>query len=194
MAMRERTRAISDVLDGVEQASGDEVVTVGAIVAHLGDRSFAALLLVPGLAMLSPLSGIPGLATVSASLVALIVVQMLLGRRSLWLPRVLGDRRISARRLHQAVGFLRRPVWRAEGMMAPRLGVLADRPWNALALATCLAITLIVPLMEIVPFLATTAGLAISLIAAGMLVRDGLVMAAGYGVVLLGILFARTVF
>lgn len=188
------TRAISEVLDALEASAAGECVLVREIIAHLDDRSFAALLLVPGLALVSPLSGIPGLPTIAACLIALIVVQMALGRRDLWLPRFLGERKVPARRLRQAVGFMRRPVGRAEGVMAPRLAFLARRPWNMLALLVCLGLTLIVPLMEIVPFLATTAGLAISLIAAGMFVRDGLVMLAGYGIVVLGGLFARTFF
>jgi hypothetical protein len=192
MARRERIHTISDLLETVAAAADGDSVTLRRIVAGLGDRSFGALLLVPGLALVSPLSGIPGAPTLAASLVALIVVQMLIGRQSLWLPRILADRKIPARRLQQAVAFLRRPVGRAEGVMAPRLGFLADRPWSYLALGTCLVLTLIVPLMEIVPFLATTAGLAISLLAAGMLVRDGLMMVGGYGVVLLGALFLRT--
>ncbi len=157
MARRERIHTISDLLETVAAAADGDSVTLRRIVAGLGDRSFGALLLVPGLALV-----------------------------------ILADRKIPARRLQQAVAFLRRPVGRAEGVMAPRLGFLADRPWSYLALGTCLVLTLIVPLMEIVPFLATTAGLAISLLAAGMLVRDGLMMVGGYGVVLLGALFLRT--
>jgi hypothetical protein len=192
MARRERIHTISILLEDVAAAADGESVSLRRIVAGLGDRSFAALLLVPGLALVSPLSGIPGAPTLGASLIALIVVQMLIGRECLWLPRLLADRRIPARRLRQAVSVMRGPVWRAEGVMAQRLGFLADRPWSFVALGTCLVLTLIVPLMEIVPFLATTVGLVISLLAAGMLVRDGLLMVCGYGLVLLGLLFLRT--
>lgn len=182
------TRAVSEVLDALEASGAGERVTVRALVEGLGDRSFAALLLVPGLLMVSPVSGIPGAPTAAAAIVALIVVQMLAGRRSLWLPRLLAERSLPARRLRGAVAMLRPPVGRVERLMRPRLGWLARRPWSHLALGACLAVTLTVPLMEVLPFLATTAGLAISLLAAGLLVRDGAVMLAGYGVILAGVL------
>jgi hypothetical protein len=60
---------------------------------------------------------------------------------------------------------------------------IAQRPWNYAALLTCLAIALVTPLMEMLPFVISIAAVAIGFFAAGILVRDGLVMLVGYAFV-----------
>lgn len=186
-----RSRAISEVLDDLETAGDDERVTVGCIVEAMGERSFAPLLLVPALLMVSPISTIPGTPTISGIIIALIAAQMLAGRETLWLPRFLRDRGVSTGRMARAVGFLRKPVSRVEAVIKPRLTWLTRAPSRHVVLLTCLAITLVMPLMEFVPALASIAALAISLFAVGLLTRDGLFVCGGFAVVLAGALVAR---
>lgn len=187
------TEEISKVLDDLDEAGDDENVSLGQIVDQMGDRSFAPMLLVPAIIMVSPISSIPGTPTISALIIGLTVAQMLYGRDSLWLPDFLLKRKVSSDRMHKAVNFLRKPVGYVEPVMKERLTFLADRPGNYLALFTCLCITLTMPLMEFVPMLASVAALAISLFAAGILVRDGLVLMMGYVVVGIGI-YVATIF
>lgn len=187
------TQAISEVLEILEEAGDPDRVSVRQIVEAMGDRSFAAILLVPALLLVSPLSGIPGSPTIAGAIIALILVQMLLGRSSLWLPEVLASRRLPTRRFKAALKWLRGPVGRVEPLIRERLAWLTVRPWNYVALWLCLAVTAVMPLMELVPFFASGAGLAISLFAAGLLARDGVVLLFGYGVVVIGALAARTI-
>jgi hypothetical protein len=186
--------AVTRVLDTLEAASADgpATLTVGEIVERMGTRSFAPLLLVPALVMVSPVSTIPGTPTLSALLIGLVAVQALLGRRQLWLPGILRRRRIPAARLERAVAFLRRPVGWVEPIMRPRLGILAVPPGSHVALLVCLAITIVMPIMEFLPIVASVAATAIALIAAGLLARDGVLVAAGYGVASIGFLIARS--
>jgi hypothetical protein len=183
---------VSEILDRLEAAGGDETVSVGDIVERMGARSFAPLLLVPALVMVSPISSIPGTPTLSATIIALIAAQMLIGRRTLWLPRLVRERRVSRVRMERAVAFLRRPVGWIEPRMRPRLVFLADGRGTYLALLVCLGITLVMPMMEFLPLLASVAAVAISLIAAGLLARDGVLVLAGYCVVIAGIVTAWT--
>lgn len=212
VAKEDQTQAVSRVLDTLEAASTDATpageavaagsasartevtaaVTVGEIVERLGSRSFAPLLLVPALVMVSPVSTIPGTPTLSALLIGLIAAQALIGRRTLWLPGVLRRRAIPAVRVERAVAFLRRPVGWVESLMRRRLAILAVPPGSHLALLVCLGITLTMPIMEFLPILASVAATAIALIAAGLLGRDGLLVALGYGVAAIGVLIART--
>ena len=83
--MPDTAKSLTELLDTVSTAAEGDTVTVGDVVDTMGERSFAAVLLIPALIMVSPLSGIPGSPTVAGSLYALICVQMLLGRNSLWL-------------------------------------------------------------------------------------------------------------
>lgn len=190
---------ISELLDSIE--AGDEAdrgakeaaerITVGALVDRMGERSFAPVLLLPALIMVSPLSSIPGSPTVSGLIIALIAWQMLFGRDQLWLPGPLRRVSVPVPRLRQAVLFLRRPVGAIEPRLRPRLTVLARWPMSLVVLATCLAITFFMPLMEVLPLVASIAALAISLFAVGLILRDGLMILLGYAVVALAIWVAR---
>ncbi|CAN5764621.1 exopolysaccharide biosynthesis protein [soil metagenome] len=187
----DETHAVTRVLDDIESAGDAQTISVGDIVTRMGGRSFAPLLLVPALLLVSPISAIPGTPTLSALIIGLVAGQMLAGRETIWLPRFIKARALPRRRMERAVEFLRKPVGWVEPMMRPRLTWLAERPGSYLALAICLAVTLVMPAMEFVPALASIAALAISLIAAGLLARDGALVLAGYLIVGIGALVAR---
>lgn len=178
---------LTEVVDALGQAGEGESVSVGDILARFGDRSLAPVLLVPALITATPVSGIPGVPTLTGLIVGLIVVQMLMGRDTLWVPQVIARRSIPKQRLDKAVRFLRKPVGFVDRFLKPRLTWLADRPWNYLALIVCFAIALITPAMELLPFVITIAAMAIALFAAGIFTRDGIVILAGYA------LFATTI-
>lgn len=175
--------SLSEVLDTLAEAGDDDEVTIRQIVDGFGDRSLAPILLVPALLTASPLSGIPGVPTVTGIVVALIVVQMLMGRDTLWVPEFIGKRGVARSKMDKAVDFLRKPVGWIDKVLKPRLTWLAKRPWNYVALLTCLAIAVLAPAMELLPFAISIAAIAIGFFAAGILVRDGLVMLLGYVVV-----------
>lgn len=176
-----------EVLDKFETAGDDERVTVGQILDEIGDRSLAAILLVPALITASPISGIPGVPTLTGIAVGLIVVQMLMGRHTLWVPQVFARQGVSRSKMGKAVQFLRKPVGWLDAMMKPRLCWLAVRPCNYLALLLILAIAVTTPVMEFLPFAISIAAIAIGFFAAGMLLRDGLMILVGYAVVGLSI-------
>ena len=76
-------KPISAVLDELEDAGREcEPISVSDVVEEIGGRSFAILLMVPALSMVSPISTIPGLPTLSASLIGLVANQMLAGREA----------------------------------------------------------------------------------------------------------------
>ena len=95
-----------EVLDKLETAGDDERVTVGQILDEIGERSLAAILLVPALITASPISGIPGVPTLTGIAVGLIVVQMLMGRHTLWVPQVFARQGVSRSKMGKAVQFL----------------------------------------------------------------------------------------
>jgi hypothetical protein len=177
---------IGELLRSLEKAARGRRVSIDDIVAQMGDRSFAAVLLIAALIMVSPASGIPGSPTVFGLFVIVIVAQMLAGRTHVWLPAVLSRRRISGRQLRLAIGFLRRPVALLEPLFRERLVLLANPPGSIPALAICLLLALVSPLMELVPFAISGAALVIAAFSAGILLRDGLLMVFGYGLVALG--------
>lgn len=180
---QEEIPTLSGVLDKLGSAGDEKRVTVGQILEEVGDRSLAPILLVPAMITASPISGIPGVPTLTGLIVGLIVVQMLMGRNTLWVPQVLARQGVSKSKMEKAVSFLRKPVGWLDKLMKPRLTWLASRPWSYLALVICLIIAVTTPVMEFLPFAISIAAVAIGFFAAGILMRDGVMILIGYVVV-----------
>lgn len=167
------TRALSDLLDDLERSSTGDSIAVGDVVESLGDRSFASLMLIFSLISTSPASAIPGLTTLVGATVFLMTAQMIAGRKSLWLPGVITRRRMSTSMLRTGIDWLRRPLRFVERFLKARLTFLLHRPWIFVPLVCILGLTLVMPVMELIPASGSIASAAIALFAAGLLTRDG---------------------
>lgn len=170
---KERTRALSDVLDQLESAAHDDSITIDEVVENLGHRSFASLMLIFSLISTSPASGIPGITATVAVIIFILVVQMILGRECLWLPGFIARRKMSTQKLCKGIGWLRGPVQFVEKFLRPRMTYLLRRPWLFLPLFLILALTMVMPLLEAIPTSGSIASALIALFAAGLLTRDG---------------------
>ena len=181
MMSKDQGHALSDVLDRLEKSIEGESVNVEQILEGLGERSFASLLLIFPLIAVSPASAVPGVTAVVAVIVFLLVGQMILGRKHVWLPSFIRQRRISSAALKKGTGWLRKPVAFVERGLKARLTFLLHRPWLYVPLGLVLLLTLFMPFMEFVPTSGSIAAAIIAIFAAGLLTRDG-------GVVLLSML------
>ncbi|MGB8623852.1 MAG: exopolysaccharide biosynthesis protein [Paracoccaceae bacterium] len=190
MAEQALTGPVTSVLEALTHTTADDRVSVRQIARKMGERSFAPLLLVPAMLLVSPISSIPGAPTTGGLIIALITVQMLMGRRHIWLPGFLANRTIGTARLNRAVRYLRGPAAWVDQHVHHRLSYLATRPLSYIALLTCLLVTVIMPLMEVVPMLATVAASAVTLFAIGLLTYDGAFIVAGYVFVGAGVALA----
>jgi hypothetical protein len=167
------TRALSETLDQLETSVHGESIAVQEVVEALGRKSFAALMLIFSLISTSPASAIPGITTVVAAIVFILVVQMILGRQCVWLPGFITRRRMSSSKLCKGIAWMRRPVRFVERFLKARLTFLLHRPWILLPLLLILALTLFMPFMEVIPTSGSIASAVIALFAAGLLTRDG---------------------
>src|SRR5690606_37407566 len=103
----QQVNALSDVLDRLVDSLHDDSVTVQDIVQKLGNKSFAALMLIFSLISTSPASAIPGITATVGVVVFILVVQMILGRHCVWLPKFITRRRMSTEKLCKGIGWLR---------------------------------------------------------------------------------------
>ena len=168
-------RRLSQIFtDLAAEASGR--VSVGTIREALGDRSFAALNLLP-----LP----PGATLILGLPLILVSAQMVLGYRNAWLPRILLDKTIDAERFRASTARLTPLLQRLERLVKPRhwpfSQAAADRVIGLLALVLSLAVTLPIPLGNWLPaFAIAVLGLALS-------ERDGLFFAFGIAVGILSL-------
>ena len=179
-------QTIQPLLDAAGNASDGGTTSIRQIVQALGESSLTPNLIVVALAVVSPLSGVPLFSSVCGIAIALISAQLLVGRDHLWLPSFVMERGIDSDRLDRALRALRRPARWLDRISQPRLRWLVRGPVRKLTQALCLICGLAMPSLEIVPFTSSFLGSVVSLLAFGMLARDGLFTVLGL-VVLTGL-------
>ncbi len=182
-------KTLTHLLDSVEHAAAGETVSIADIMHEFGDRAITPLILIIALLLVSPLSGIPGTPTIAAILIVTLSLQALFGRRRLWLPQWLLRRELSALRVRQAVGWMRRPCAWIDRHSQQRLRFLTAGPMRWVTLLVCVLIPLSWPLLEILPFFTSFGAGTVSLMSLGLFTRDGIYVLAGYGIVGAGLAF-----
>lgn len=170
---------VRDVLGRVAPLAAAERVHVGDILDVFGDAAFAPALMVPALIVVSPLSGIFFLPTVMGLIIALIAVQRLAGRRTLWLPGFILRRSVAGARLARAIGWLERPADWLDRRTRPRFTLLLVWPARMVPELGCIVAGLMMPFLELVPLSSSILGGAVTLFAVSFLTRDGLFVILG---------------
>ncbi|MFZ5709465.1 MAG: exopolysaccharide biosynthesis protein [Pseudomonadota bacterium] len=170
----EDRKALSDLL--AASTEGDsEFVTVGEFVRSLSVRGLAPVVLAMGL--LNVVSIIPGSSAIMGLPLVFLGISLMIGARSLWLPRRIRSHEIPRERLKVAVEKVLPYVHRLERLAHPRYwpgyDAALDRLFGLLLFALALMIALPVPFGNLMPAIAVT------LTSLGFMARDGLWVVAG---------------
>lgn len=169
--------AISDRLDqlvSLAEAEGTDV-SLNWVFESLHERAFGFILLILALPCCIPLLyGIPQIVALPLMFVS---AQILIGRRVPWLPQKLAARRISTEGLNSLAGRAGPWLRRIEALSHPRLSFLTRPPAERLiGLALVLfSASILVPL----PGTNTVPGIAVVIVAMGLLQRDGVLVGIG---------------
>lgn len=162
-------RKLSGLLLDIVQDETRSRISVADLLAALQVRAFGALLLIFALPNVIPTP--PGTSAVLGLPLLFLTAQMMLGQAP-WLPRFIADRSMAREDLGMLIGRMTSPLARAERLLSPRLLQLttsfAERFVGAFCLILAIVLTLPIPLGNMLP------ALAISVIALGILERDGL--------------------
>lgn len=182
---------IVDTLDDL--TDGQQTVTFGEVVDTIGARGFGPLLLGLAVLLVLPFGMIPGVGGAIGLIMALIGIQIMRGRRGLWLPRAIRQRRFAARHLHRACTFLRPRMEWLRRRVQPRLTFLAQGPVSLRIIATVLILTgLSMTVLGAIPILPPLMGIPVLFFALGLTTRDGAAVALGYLLLLPPIYVATT--
>lgn len=150
-------------------------ISVEEIITAVGTRSFGPLLLLVGVLIASPLSGIPTFPTINALVVLLVSSQLLMGRKHFWLPAWLLHRSVPRDKMATAIRWLRPPARFIDRFIRPRLIILVKGPVTTRITATlCLIIASVMPLLEFIPFSSSLAGVVLAAFGLALISRDGL--------------------
>jgi hypothetical protein len=156
--------------------AGDETkeISVRELRDVVGRRSFAPALLATSVIGFTPIGTVPGVATILATVIVLVAVQLILGKKSLWLPDYLLERRIGGKRLSKGANAML-PIARAvDRAVRPRLVFLTERPLSYLIALAAITIALTVPPLEFVPLVDIPLWAALLAFSLALAAHDGL--------------------
>lgn len=168
-------KGVDDLVVLLENLAEDrETVSVFDLIEGLGEAARLPLIMTLALVVVSPLSGIPLLPSTLGLMIALLSLQIFIGKRVLWLPGIVRRRELSSLRLRQGAKRLHGLAQWLDRNSRRRFQLLVGMPVRAflpLVIALCGAV---MPLLELVPFSSSLLGMAITLICTGMILADGL--------------------
>lgn len=178
--MADEPHSVGDVLDKLNELADQGDGEVGGAVEALGSRSYGPLLLIPALIDISPVGGIPGLPTILALVIAICAVQMVIGRKHVWLPGFLARRTVSAHRVRKVADKSRGVARFLDRWFHDRLPALTKGPFVRATGVIVVLLCCTVPPLEILPFATTAPMAAIAAFGLAMMVRDGALMLAAF--------------
>ncbi len=130
--------------------------------------------------MLLPLP--PGVSMVMALPILIVAPQIMVDRRKLWLPDWLGRRTLDRAKLAKLLHRMLPTLERLEAVVRPRLTLLTGRAGQMLAGLACtvMGVILVLP----IPFANLLPSWSIVSFALGLTRRDGLLVLAGYALMI----------
>lgn len=167
--------AISQQLTQLAAEAPQSVVTLDWVLNRLNERAFGLFLLVLALPCCIPfLYGIPQVVSLPLMLVS---VQILVGRRTPWLPAKLGARTVTKEGLQSLSDRAGPWLRKIEAISRPRMTALSRPPVDRLVGfgLVLFSASILVPL----PGTNTVPGIAVVVISMGLLQRDGILILLG---------------
>ena len=171
---RRRARRLSTVFAHLADGRSGRV-TVAEILDGLGNRSFAALLVLFAVINMLPLP--PGGTTILGLPLVLVAAQLMCGSKRAWLPRFVASKSVSADQFRAILDRVVPRLVKLERLVKPRYWPFWRRRGNRLVgtMAFILAVVITLP----IPFGNWLPAFAIALLGLALSERDGLVLALG---------------
>ncbi|WP_338764264.1 exopolysaccharide biosynthesis protein [Massilia sp. METH4] len=183
--------ALSEILQGLADDDGRERISIGDLLTALADRALAALIFV--FACPNVLPTLPGTSAILGAPLVILAAQLAFARKP-WLPAFIASRSMARGDFQSLIGKIVPWLRKAERMLRPRGSAWALPPMEYVVGLVCLLLAIVVllpiPLGNMLP------ALAISMLALGILERDGvwivagLATAAASAVLVSGVIFA----
>ena len=184
---RPHSKRVSEILADIARSGDGDGLELHEILAMMGERAYGVMMLVLSLPNAIGLGAIPGLSTIFGVPQMVLALQMIVGRKQLWLPRTLLDRSIPRREFVRVVDKAMPHLEKVERYLRPRWEYLAEGVAEPLLGVAFLILAIVVSLP--IAFGNQPPAVAMALLALGMIERDGVFVVAGLigGVIALAI-------
>ncbi|PTM52349.1 exopolysaccharide biosynthesis protein [Phreatobacter oligotrophus] len=180
MQTPEKTSQIIASLMSAQTSSHAEVIgnlTVGDLMASLRTRAFGLSLILFGLPNLLP---IPGLPILTGIILALLAVQIVLGRDVPWLPARIAGATLPRERLNQVMARTLPLLRWIERVTKPRFALAAGPTARRVVGLTVLVLAVLLIILPIPWIGSMPQGLALCVLGLGLTERDGVLVTAGF--------------
>lgn len=181
---------LSDALRRLLLAANGKPMAIRRMVDILQGRGLLMVVVLLCLPFLTPVT-IPGISIPFGLAIAFTGVRIAFGRKP-WLPRFILDRHVSYNVLERMVHVGCKIYEKVERVIKPRLSLLLDGPAMGIAIGGAITFAgffLSLPIPPPFPLTNTIPGFAIIMIALGIMERDGLFVALGFGLTVIAAIY-----
>ncbi len=179
-----RSRRISAILVALAAAAEGERISFGELVDAFASRAYGPLIVLFAAPNVLPVA-LPGISAVLGAPLILLTAQLMIGQRRPWLPGFLRRRSLARTSFQSLVARIEPRLSRIERMIRPRLLLLTGAAGKQVIGGAGLILATVVFLP--IPFGNSLPGLALVLMAVGVLGRDGLAVLVGGLIGLVGL-------
>lgn len=188
--MNMETAPLEAVVDEAIESAHDGRVTLRDLFEAWGDRSYGPLFIILGFVGGTPLAVVPLAAAVVGAVIAVIALQMALGKAHPWLPDFILERSVSKDKLQSVRDKASPTLEFIDRLITERWSLASNAAVRRVAaLAVAILGLLMIP-FDLVPFAVAAPSWAVVLFGVAITARDGLVMTlaaiATFGVAYLG--------
>ncbi|PNK61039.1 exopolysaccharide biosynthesis protein [Psychrobacter sp. FDAARGOS_221] len=169
---------LTEVLEAIEPDNDSGKSSIGDIMEALESRGFGPLLFAPALIAVMPTGGIPGVPTVCGVIIALLSVQMIMGKNQPWLPNFINKIEFDKEKLDKGVSIATKVTKKIDKVSKPRLQKLSSQGAKKGVAAVCILAALSMIPLEAVPFAVMVPATSIILFAIGLITKDGYITLA----------------
>jgi hypothetical protein len=170
---------LGETLQQLLETDNEQGLSISEITRAVGEKGFGLLLIVLSLPSALPVPA-PGYSTPFGIVIALIAVQMISGRQTVWLPKKLGGTRIKPKIAKTMLGCASKFLQKIERFIRPRQKWIRGRAGQA-ALAVMILIMACLMMLPI-PLTNTFPAMVIFMIGVGLSEEDGLLAIAAFAV------------
>jgi hypothetical protein len=183
MTMTTAYPTVSEVIAETRGATTNGQVTIRVLMERLGPASTAASLLIPAMIVVTPLSGVPLLSSFCGLMIAMIAMQMVVGRSHVWLPSWIMRRSVDGQRLDRFLHWLEKPAGFIDRRTRRRFLWIVRPPGALLIKAAAMVCGLTMPFLEVFPMTSSLLAAAVCFFAIALLARDGVLALIGLAVI-----------
>jgi hypothetical protein len=169
------SKELTSILEHLDDQKEAQKLTLGEVIESFEHRGFGPLVIVPALvALLPPISGLPGIPAVAGLTIVLIAGQMIFGRSHPWIPARLRELSLSQEKVDHMKEKGKPWAEKIDSFSYHRL----DWLHNPVSIRCIAALMVLLGLsmfpLGLVPFAVAAPAGSVLLLALGLVARDGL--------------------